>query len=62
MFLVTIDTEACAGCGQCVEACPAQILAMVDAKAEVAGDPAECLGCESCVVVCESGQITVQEY
>jgi NAD-dependent dihydropyrimidine dehydrogenase PreA subunit len=62
MFVVTIDSEACGGCGQCVEACPSQILAMVDAKAQVTGDSMECLGCGSCVVVCEQGRITLQEY
>ena len=62
MHLVMIDDEVCTGCSQCVESCPAQIISMVEAKAQVTGDAAECLGCESCVIVCESHAITLQEY
>ena len=76
MYLVSIDTEACNGCGQCAASCPAQIITIVDQKtpangdgsecvvekAQVTGDDAECLGCESCAVVCTVGGVTVQEY
>ena len=76
MFLVSIDTEVCTGCGQCAASCPARIITIVEQKtqstgtaaeclvpkAQVAGDGDECLGCESCVVVCEAGGVTVQEY
>jgi Fe-S-cluster-containing hydrogenase component 2 len=76
MFLVSIDTEACTGCGQCAASCPAQIITIVDQetpaagngaahlvhKAQVTGDGEECLGCESCVVVCEVGGVALQEY
>jgi len=62
MFLVNVDQEKCSGCGECAAACPAQILSMVDGKAEVTGDPVECLGCESCTSVCSTGAVTVQEY
>jgi ferredoxin len=76
MYLVSIDTEACTGCGECAASCPAQIITIVDQKveaagsdgeqlvhkAQVAGDGDECLGCESCVVVCEVGGVTVQEF
>ncbi len=76
MFLVSIDTEACTGCGQCATSCPAQIITIVDQKIEATGgdgerlvhkaqvnsDGDECLGCESCVVVCDVGGVTVQEY
>jgi len=63
VYLVEIDPELCSGCGQCVEACPAQILGLgEDGKAEVSGDPTECLGCESCTVICEQGAVKVQEY
>lgn len=60
MFLVAIDQELCVGCGQCAQACPAQILKMNGDTAQVVGD--DCMGCESCVIVCESGAVKVEEY
>ncbi len=62
MYVVTINTDECSGCGECVESCPAQILGLVEGKAQVTGEASECLGCESCVVVCSAGHITVQEF
>lgn len=62
MFLVTISTEDCVGCGECVGTCPSQIIEMVDGKAHVTGDAAECLGCESCVIVCAVDGVKVEEY
>lgn len=29
-FFITIDTERCNGCGDCVEACPAEVFEVVD--------------------------------
>lgn len=62
MYLVTINEEVCTGCAQCVESCPAQIISMVEAHAQVTGDTSECLGCQSCVIVCAAGGIAMQEY
>jgi len=61
IFTVSIDRDKCEGCGECTESCPADILEMVDGKAEVTGNADECLGCETCVSVCPSGAVTVQE-
>jgi NAD-dependent dihydropyrimidine dehydrogenase PreA subunit len=61
MYRIIIDREKCEGCGECVDACPAGILGMVDNKADVVGDPDDCLGCEACVAVCPSEACVVEE-
>ncbi len=61
MFMVKIDQDKCQGCGECVDNCPAEILAMDGDKAIVAGDPNECLGCETCVSVCRNEAVSVTE-
>lgn len=60
MFVVTVDADACVGCGQCVQGCPAQILELQDDKAMTVGD--DCLGCQSCETVCPVGAIRLEEY
>ncbi len=57
---VTVDTDKCVGCGECVDVCPVSVYEMNDGKS----DPVhyeECLGCESCVEVCESNAISIEE-
>lgn len=65
MYIVTINLEKCKGCGDCVDACPGQALAVVekDGKkyAMFTGNPDDCLGCLSCQETCEEGAITVTE-
>ncbi|MBW1711724.1 MAG: 4Fe-4S dicluster domain-containing protein [Deltaproteobacteria bacterium] len=29
-YFITIDTDQCDGCGQCVEACPAEVMLVLD--------------------------------
>lgn len=60
MWQIDIDVDKCTGDEECVNACPASVLEMVDGKASVA-DADECLGCETCVEVCPEGAITVTE-
>ncbi|OEU47008.1 MAG: ferredoxin [Desulfobacterales bacterium C00003060] len=60
MFVPTVDTAKCIGCGECVEVCPVEVFELEDEKA-VAVNADECLGCESCVEVCEQEAITVEE-
>ena len=60
MFVPTVDSDKCIGCGECVEVCPVEVFELEDEKA-VPANADECLGCESCVEVCEQGAITVEE-
>ena len=34
-FFITVDTELCDGCGDCVEACPADVLELVENEFDI---------------------------
>jgi len=59
-WTVTVDTDKCNGCGECVDVCPVEVFELQDGKSVVVNED-ECLGCESCAEVCEPGSITVEE-
>lgn len=57
---VSVDTDKCVGCGECVDVCPVEVYELNDGKS-VPANAEECLGCESCVEVCEANAIVVEE-
>lgn len=59
-WTVTVDTDKCIGCGECVDVCPVEVYELQNEKSTPVNEE-ECLGCESCVEVCEPGAITVEE-
>lgn len=56
---IEFDEDKCDHCGECVEACPVDILEINDGKINVT-DIKECTLCKSCVDVCDTGGIDVQ--
>ena len=66
MFIVTIDIDKCGACGECVESCADELIAMIeeDGKkfAMFSGDPNDCLGCYTCQEMCEEEAVDITEY
>jgi NAD-dependent dihydropyrimidine dehydrogenase PreA subunit len=51
-----VDSKKCTGCGECVDACPMNIIEVHDGKA-VIGDG--CAECGACVDACPNGAISL---
>ncbi|MAF84890.1 MAG: 4Fe-4S ferredoxin [Dehalococcoidales bacterium] len=51
-----INLEKCTGCGDCVEWCPTDAVALVNEKAVVVS-PDDCYYCTDCEPVCPPGAI-----
>ncbi|MGC8780247.1 MAG: indolepyruvate ferredoxin oxidoreductase subunit alpha [Anaerolineae bacterium] len=52
-----IDEARCSGCGDCVAACPAGAIALVDGRPRI--DGAQCVECGSCADACPRGAIVM---
>ncbi len=58
--IVSIDTEKCNGCGECVEACAEGAIELVDGKARLVAER-YCDGLAACLGECPQGAITMIE-
>jgi ferredoxin len=56
-YTSTVDGEMCIGCGDCVEACPFEVIELKKAISQP--DQEECMGCGVCVSVCEMGALSL---
>jgi len=54
---VTVDSELCTGCEECLDVCIFGGMEMVDGKAVV--NQANCFGCGRCERVCPTGAISI---
>lgn len=58
MPVLEFDKKACNACGECVKACPQNILELVDEKIRVK-DPTLCTMCKGCLEVCPKDAVKV---
>ncbi len=56
----TIDIDTCVGCGACADACPCDVLEVVDGHSTVT-DADACIQCASCVDACPTGAIKLED-
>ena len=50
-----VNQDLCIGCQQCIEACPAGAISMVNNKAQI--NPDLCRECGNCIQACPEGAI-----
>ncbi len=57
-FKIVNNDSKCVGCGKCVEACPYNVMKLVDGKATV--NLKTCTGCGRCVQACPNDAISLE--
>ncbi len=53
-----VNKQKCTGCGQCVDVCPTEAIAIVDEKAKIEAE--ECICCETCLDECAVGALSME--
>ncbi len=56
---LTLDRQACIGCGQCLEVCPQEVFVLAEGKARLA-DPDGCMECGACANNCPVSALSVR--
>lgn len=59
-FVAVVDTDTCAGCGDCLERCQFGALIVSDSEGVCVVDPGRCVGCGLCTVVCPTESLHME--
>jgi len=54
--MIFVTSNACDGCGECVDACPASAILLQNGKAYI--DHEQCEGCQACLAICRQGALS----
>lgn len=54
---IRIRRDDCVGCGECVEACPGNLIKLDDEGLARMRRPRDCWGCTSCLKACPVGAV-----
>jgi ferredoxin/biotin operon repressor len=57
-YILSIDPEACVGCGVCIDRCHVEALSQDDAVVKL--DSERCIGCGVCILTCPSEALSLQ--
>ena len=60
MWKVTIDSDKCTDCGECMDSCHGDVYKKIDGQI-VPVDQDECHGCHTCEAVCDQDACVVEE-
>ncbi|GIM29987.1 nitroreductase [Clostridium polyendosporum] len=58
--MISVNTEKCIGCGQCVKDCFLRDIEMVDSKAKI--NNVTCIKCGHCIAICPKAAVSTDEY
>jgi NAD-dependent dihydropyrimidine dehydrogenase PreA subunit len=56
--VISLDCQACSGCGTCALVCPHRVIELVDKRAQLAHEQ-RCIECGACQLNCHDQAITV---
>jgi len=58
-YYAAVNTEACTGCGVCVERCQVDAVTVDDSGSTALVNLDRCIGCGNCIVTCPAGAMSL---
>ncbi len=58
--MISVESEKCVGCGDCVEVCPQQVFTMGEDGKSLRAFPERCMECGACRLNCSAEAISME--